>query len=449
MLDFLGICLSLLFAFSVRFNLLGISKPGSVTLLPAHLWMLAGVGLTAILVFGLHRLYDEEVYSRRLNQLPKIGRALLILFAILFVFSFFLKSDLFFERRSIPLLSFSFAFVSVSFLRLILFREIHRRMLDRGVGVSRVAIVGEREKAEELARKILDFDRTRYKLVAILTQPVHLPDLLRTNRVDEVFLTSFPPKETIDIASECRDMRVGVNVVSDVFGVFTGKVDTELIDGLPLIRLNGVPNGSFPKVAKRFADLTITLLLLPLLSPLLGLIAIGVKLTSRGPILFTQKRIGEGGREFNFYKFRSMYENAESRTHRTWIRSFIYNSDSKPKGVQKITRDHRVTWFGYFLRRSSLDELPQLMNVLRGEMSLIGPRPPIPYEAELYKVWHKKRLKMKPGITGLWQVSGRSSVSFNQMVLLDIYYAENWSLSLDLEILLKTIPVVISRRGAY
>lgn len=445
--DLTGIALSFVLAFLVRFKLTGFPYAANLGL--AHWWMLTGAGLAAVVIFGLHRLYDEEVYSRRLNQLPKIGRALLILFGMLFVLSFFLKSEVFFERRSIPLLSFTFTFLLVSSFRLILFHRIYRSMLGKGVGVTNVAIVGERQGAEELAQKILGFDTTRYRLVCILTQPSQLADLLRNRKVDEIFLTSFPLKETIDMASQCRDMRVGVNVVSDVFGVFTGKVDTELIDGLPLIRLNSSSNGSFPKILKRITDFTISLLTLLLLSPLLLLISMGIKLTSKGPVFFRQTRVGERGRQFTFYKFRSMFDNADSTTHRRWVKSFISNRGRDANGVQKMTRDERVTKFGYFLRRTSLDELPQLINVLRGEMSLIGPRPPIPYEAKLYETWHKKRLKAKPGITGLWQVSARSSVSFSEMVLLDIYYAENWSLGLDLEILLKTVPVVISRRGAF
>lgn len=290
-------------------------------------------------------------------------------------------------------------------------------MLERGIGVSRVVVVGPLKKARELAQKISDLDRIRYRLVGTVGESAWLPDIVEERGVDEVFLTSFSPQEIMDTASKCQEMKVRVNVLSDAFRVLAARPGVELIDGLPLIRLNGNSNGSPSRIVKRCSDLTISLLSILLLSPLLLLISVGIKLTSRGPVLFRQKRIGEGGKEFTFYKFRSMYENADSSAHQKWMEDFISNGDPDAKGVQKMTKDHRVTELGHFLRRSSLDELPQLVNVLKGEMSLIGPRPPIPYEAELYKRWHKKRLNTKPGITGLWQVSGRSSVSFNDMLL--------------------------------
>ncbi len=449
LLDLAAVSFSFLIAFLLRFKLLGFLHRKPISLGSAHLWMLMGIGLGAVLIFGLNRLYDKEVYSRRLNQFPSVFRAVLILFGVLFVVSFFFRSDVFFERRSIPILSFSFTLLLVSCFRLLLFNSFYRRMLARGIGVKRVAIIGERQKAEGLAERLSQFDGLRYRLAGMVAQPHELPQLIREKGIDEVFLTSFPPGETLEIASECRDMGVGVNVLSDVFGVVAGRVGTELIDGLPLVHLNGCSTSCFSRGVKRTWDLILSLLFLFLLWPLLVLISMGIKLTSKGPILFKQRRIGREGREFTFCKFRSMFHKVGSGRHRKYVRDFISNCNGDPKGIQKMTRDPRVTKFGHFLRKSSLDELPQLINVLKGEMSLVGPRPPIPYEVDLYQGWHAGRLGVKPGITGLWQVSGRSSVSFDEMVLLDIYYAENWSLGLDLEILLKTLPVVISRRGAY
>ncbi len=169
------------------------------------------------------------------------------------------------------------------------------------------------------------------------------------------------------------------------------------------------------------------------------IVVILIKLTSRGPILFRQERVGLD-RNFIFYKFRTMYANADKK----------HGELMRKHGIMfKLENDPRITPLGKFLRKTSLDELPQFFNVLKGEMSLIGPRPPMPEEVALYNKWQKKRLGVKPGITGLWQVSGRSEVSFNEWVKLDVYYIENWSLWLDCQILLKTIVVVLKGRGAY
>jgi len=181
-------------------------------------------------------------------------------------------------------------------------------------------------------------------------------------------------------------------------------------------------------------------------APFLALTALAIRIGSPGPVLFCQTRVGAGGRLFRMYKFRSMREGSEAELeHSRELRRL--NEVDGP--LFKIRDDPRLTRVGRFLRRTSLDELPQLWNVLRGEMSLVGPRPPIPVEVGHYVEWHKRRLEVRPGMTGLWQVSGRSLLSFDEMVLLDIYYIENWSLWLDLKILLRTIPQVLFGGGAY
>jgi lipopolysaccharide/colanic/teichoic acid biosynthesis glycosyltransferase len=206
---------------------------------------------------------------------------------------------------------------------------------------------------------------------------------------------------------------------------------------------------------KRMMDITGGLLLLALLSPVFLMIAAAIKLTSRGPVLFRQQRIGEHGTPFTFLKFRSMYVNNDASQHKQYVRQLIagqaakHPADGNGDGVFKLTNDPRITPVGNFLRRTSLDELPQFINVLRGEMSLVGPRPPVPYEVEAYATWHRRRLlEAKPGITGLWQVQGRSRVGFDDMVRLDLRYARHSSPWLDLKILLQTPKAVIAGDGA-
>jgi len=209
-------------------------------------------------------------------------------------------------------------------------------------------------------------------------------------------------------------------------------------------------------VIKRVMDTIGSALALFFLSPLLLLIAIAIKLTSKGPVFFRQKRVGQYGEQFVFLKFRSMYVNNDASEHKAYVKQLIAGSaKSQPSngngnGVYKLTKDSRITRIGSFLRKTSLDELPQFLNVLKGEMSLVGPRPAIAYEVEAYDIWHRRRvLEAKPGITGLWQVNGRSRIKFDDMVRLDLRYAKTWSPWMDLKILMRTPVVVVFGDGAY
>ncbi len=229
-------------------------------------------------------------------------------------------------------------------------------------------------------------------------------------------------------------------------------------------------------LAKRCLDCTLALLAIAVLAPVLLVTALLVRLTSRGPALFCQERVGFGGRHFKMYKFRSMYVNSDHRLHQMAYEQFLRgerthgkvsgslaavsaletaeHASTKRAAPAKhrrsgVPRDPRITPLGYLLRRASIDELPQFFNVLRGEMSLVGPRPPIPYEVGLYESWHLGRLDTLPGITGLWQVHGRSRVTFDQMVQMDLEYIQKQSFWYDVKLLLLTIPAVLSRKGAY
>jgi exopolysaccharide biosynthesis polyprenyl glycosylphosphotransferase len=206
---------------------------------------------------------------------------------------------------------------------------------------------------------------------------------------------------------------------------------------------------------KRAIDVVGSLCALIVLSPVILAIALVIKLTSKGPVLFKQQRLGQYGARFTFLKFRSMYYQSDAEIHQNYVKHFIAGKPEQvqsgsPSGVYKIKDDPRVTPVGRILRKTSLDELPQFLNVLTGEMSLVGPRPPIPYEVERYDLWHRRRfLEVKPGITGLWQVEGRSRTKFDEMVRLDLKYAKTWSPWLDIKILLRTPSAVLRGDGAY
>ncbi len=252
-------------------------------------------------------------------------------------------------------------------------------------------------------------------------------------------------------------------------GSSSGSFDLSAVAG-DIVTLGFRPARTNPGLVLKYGlDTLGAAFLVAVCAPLFLVVAAAIKLTSPGPVFYVQRRVGKGGKVFSFYKFRTMKHNSDDRVHREFTRNFIrggQNGDGKSNGngngngngnshgnnggkVYKLTRDPRVTAVGQMLRRTSLDELPQLFNVLRGEMSLVGPRPPVLYELEHYQEWHKRRLAIRPGLTGLWQVSGRSSVPFDEMVLLDLYYIEHRSLWMDFGIIAKTLPVMLNGCGAY
>jgi exopolysaccharide biosynthesis polyprenyl glycosylphosphotransferase len=274
-----------------------------------------------------------------------------------------------------------------------------------------------------------------------------LDEVLNEREVDRVIIafSRASHQQLLSCIRVCRDHRVAVDVVPRLFELLDGAQALNQIGGLPLLSIGAPPLSRASRVAKRGLDIAISSLLLLLLSPLLILIAIAIRLDSRGPVFFRQVRAGRGETEFRLIKFRSMYADAEKRKQ-----EFEEANEAKDDVMFKIKRDPRITRVGGFLRRTSLDELPQLVNVLIGEMSLVGPRPLILKEARhAAQSWHARRLDLRPGITGLWQVSGRSDLPFQEMVRFDYQYVSGWSLARDVEILLATIPVVLSGRGAY
>ncbi len=273
---------------------------------------------------------------------------------------------------------------------------------------------------------------------------------LRENRSDLASVSSALPLKKIKFRQEffntnnlCLSTNNGSAISSSFFDIFFW--DQELIISMSKF---------FKKLIKRAMDIIGSIILFILLSPVMLLIALLIKVTSPGKVIFKQNRIGYKGKFFMCYKFRTMKSNNEHKVHEEYVKKLIHgntcdtNTGSKKKPCYKIQNDPRITSIGKFLRKTSLDELPQFLNVLKGEMSLVGPRPPVLYEVEEYKNWHFRRiLEVRPGITGLWQVMGRNKTTFDEMVRLDIRYAENWSILLDIKIILKTIFVVLNLGG--
>ncbi len=246
------------------------------------------------------------------------------------------------------------------------------------------------------------------------------------------------------IVEVCEEQGILVRVRTDLFNLKIARSQVDNVEGVPVVTIRSGPEDGWPLVVKRVIDVIVSAAMLALLSPLLLLIAALIRLDSPGPVLFRQVRMGLNRRRFEVLKFRTMTNEADSR------QSALESMNEADGPVFKIKNDPRVTRFGAFLRHFSIDEFPQLINVLKGEMSLVGPRPlPLRDVARIDTQWHKRRFSVKPGLTCLWQVNGRSDVNFERWVRMDLEYIDTWSLKLDLKILLKTIPAVLRGSGAY
>ena len=266
-----------------------------------------------------------------------------------------------------------------------------------------------------------------------------LPRLVSENRIDRVMVafTRASHEQLLEVLRICRDAGIAVDVVPRLFEFLDGARTVDQIGGMPLLTIEVPSFSKLSHAAKRGLDLFGASLALLVLAPLLIGIAIAIKLDSRGPVLFRQRRAGRGGEYFTLFKFRSMVSSASVEVR-------------EDGAIVKHRNDARITGVGRFIRRFSLDEAPQLLNVLKGEMSLVGPRPLVVAEAEaLTLAWHGRRADLRPGLTGPWQIAGRSNIPFHEMIRFDYQYVAGWSLARDLEILLATVPAVLSGRGAY
>ncbi len=324
--------------------------------------------------------------------------------------------------------------------------------------VQNTMIIGAGEVGQTLARKISQHPEYGLNVVGfvdaqpkerqrglgtlhILGGPSELESLIEEYAVERVIVafSNERAEDTIELVRSMDSLRVQVDIVPRLFEVLPSEADVHNIEGVPLVSL---PPGKLPRsslLVKRVFDLVFASVALLVLSPLLAIVAVAVKLDSKGPMLFRQTRMGAGAREFRIFKFRTMYANADEVKHELVHLSKHADGDDR---MFKIPNDPRVTRVGAFVRRYSIDELPQLINVIRGEMSIVGPRPLILDEDQFVVDWRRRRLYLKPGITGLWQVLGRDAIPFDEMVKLDYLYVTNWSVFQDLKLILRTIPVL-------
>ena len=332
-------------------------------------------------------------------------------------------------------------------------------LLLRAAGYRRRAVlVGSGDHIEEVAHALIDEVHAPVEMVGFISltprpdnglrslgQFEDLPAVLDAHRVQEVIIADpdFPQEKAVDLVDECHRRGVTVRIAPSTMEILVHRAEFVPGASVPLFELRPPVFDGFDYAVKRSFDFVVSLLLVVLLSPLLLLIAIAVAVSSRGPMLYRSMRPGIGGEPFACLKFRTMRSDADQ------MQADLESINEASGALFKIRHDPRLTSVGRFLRRYSLDELPQLFNVIRGQMSLVGPRPLPQRDFDQLQEWHKKRYLVLPGITGLWQVSGRSELDFDDLVRLDFLYLERWSVGLDLAILLKTVPAVFSRRGAF
>jgi exopolysaccharide biosynthesis polyprenyl glycosylphosphotransferase len=329
----------------------------------------------------------------------------------------------------------------------------HRFYLIVGTGRTAAEVARLLEKNQDHGDRVIGFLREepgKQLEDAVLRERYPVEDLtelhhmLEEHIIDEVlFAVSKPRLEKMEeLFLTCEEQGVKTRILLDFFPHFQSEITLDRLEHLPLLTFSNAPENEYLLFLKRAFDFSFSMLLLLLALPLLLILGLAVKLTSPGPAIYRQLRCGLNGRKFWLYKLRSMYQDAE-RDQR--LLSHLNEMDGP---VFKINRDPRVTAVGRFLRRTSLDELPQLFNIVKGEMSFVGPRPPLPEEVAQYERWQRRRLRMKPGLTCLWALEGRSELSFARWMKLDMDYIDHWSLALDFKILLRTIPRVLTGRGA-
>jgi exopolysaccharide biosynthesis polyprenyl glycosylphosphotransferase len=424
-----------------------------------YLWI-----LPVTMVLWVVLLYFSDMYaSFRLKKLNEIVFVILrcgfISFLIFTSLGFLFKAA--YVSRSLILLIFIFSSVALVIERVVLiymFRELRRR----GFNFRNILIVGTGKRTQRFIEEVDHNQEVGLRIIGLVdVDPIHLsqeihghrvigtindiPKIIEAHSVDIVVF--IVPRSWLNQIEQailyCETVGIQASVAMDFFKMDFAQAQESNMFGFPLLTFDRTGHQPGYLLLKRIIDFVLSFVALIILSPLLGVIAILVKTTSPGGVLFKQQRCGLNGRVFTLYKFRTMVSDAEAQLE-TLRRHNLMEGPAF-----KMENDPRVTKVGWFLRKFSLDELPQLLNVLKGQMSLVGPRPPLPQEVKQYDQWQRRRLSMRPGITCFWQINGRNKITdFNKWAKLDLEYIDHWSLWLDIVILVKTIPVVLLTRGA-
>jgi len=395
-----------------------------------------------VIVFYFFGLYEQKIRIASTSEIFTVIKGVLMTAVLLMAGSFLYKYD---YSRGFVLVFIGFAIAFLNLGRYFV-RLYQRWLIKKGKGISRILILGAGKPGRRLAEQISKFKNFGYKIVGFVDDKVRkgrveilgqLDDIAKTikkHKIDIVYVSdpTMPHDKMLEIMTECGDLKVQFKLVSSLYEILVGNINISELEGIPSIDVKPKKPNALYRLTKRFIDVFGSLLLLIVFAPFWLLIVILIKIDSKGPAHFVHKRVGKDGVEFNLYKFRTMkgsvkaYEKAPTKAD-----------------------DARITRIGKFLRKTSLDELPQLINVLKDDMSLVGPRPEMPFIVKKYTKWQRKRLEVKPGLTGLWQILGRKDLPLHENIEYDFYYIQNQSLLLDFVILIKTVWAVITAKGAF
>jgi exopolysaccharide biosynthesis polyprenyl glycosylphosphotransferase len=458
--DWVLLILAGLGAYYIRFeeNVTDI-RPVIFDIKPQEILLLSGIVASIwILFFALAGLYKFRKY----NITDEIGKIILACstgMSAVIIYMFFIREI--FDSRFIILTAWFLSIIFVTIGRIIL-RKIQHFVAKKGIGTHKLIIIGKNKETEEIINTIKKQPELGYKIIAHITEInsttfEKLTKLHKKTFIDEIMQadSTVSRKDSIDLINFAEENNILFKYAAGTFEARSTNIEVHMISGVPIIEIKKTKLDGWGKVIKRMIDLFYSILLLIIFILPMLLIALAIKLESRGPVIYKNERVSKKG-NFNVYKFRSMYSHYcigkqfEKYTDQKKILEFeqkLIQEKSKRQGpVYKIINDPRRTKIGKFLEKTSLDELPQLFNVFIGNLSLVGPRPHQKREVEKYTKHHKRVLDIKPGVSGLAQISGRSDLDFDEEVKLDIYYIENWSLKLDFWIMLKTPFVILTRK---
>ncbi len=456
-LDLIVTCLSLVAAVLVYNAVFSPASP-FLDLLNRHIPALYFVLPVWYILFRINGMYE----SRRLDTVPRVawtamwsvGEGITLLILI----SYFLRIT---EISRLFVVFFGVINVVLVVLVRIVLKESLHNLRAKGYNFRRILIVGTGNRARSVAKKLHAHREWGMVVYGFLSQTPEevgkqldearvigslqdLQEVISTNPIDEVHIAL--PLLNLDTITSmleiCEEQGIRTRVMMDLYSPTISQVHLEDFRGTPMLTFTASPMETWEMVLKETIDRVGSFSMILLLFPLFLFLSLCIKVTSKGPIFFVQERVGLHKRRFLIYKFRTMVQNAEE------LRESLEEQNELSGPVFKIKDDPRCTFVGRLLRKTSLDELPQLINVLKGEMSFVGPRPPLPSEITQYEPWQYRRLSMKPGISGLWQVSGRNELDFEKWMKLDLQYIDNWSLKLDFIIILRTLPAVLLGRGA-
>src|SRR5271165_5644945 len=451
--DQLALAASIVLAILIRFYLPGLAKMSPRSLMHSGS-LLRYLALMALWYWCMQGTGNYNVGDRRNRRMTWSAIQGTLLFTVIVLAMAFFQWSLF-SRAAVLLFVLTASMGTIALRKIV--PHLLQRMLRRQNAI-KVLLIGDGPVARHIASLL--GQSYLYAVTHLATLTVRgvtptaqsdregLESLLQQLRPDEVVLAreGRPSGSISDLLNLCSEYRIPWHFVPTLDQLVFSNVRTHVVGGLPLIGVPSCTLSGLDLAVKRLIDIVVASTIMLCAAPFFAAIWLAVRLTSPGPAFFLQRRIGQKGRIFDCYKFRTMYVGPHDSVHRDYAAKWIANqpyANAEKKKTFKIVDDPRVTRVGRVLRRYSLDELPQLINVLKGDMSLVGPRPALAYELEMYKDWHKERLQGIPGLTGLWQVAGRNDLSFDEMVKLDLDYLRNWSVSEDLRLILKTVPSVL------